>query len=44
VLAFKVPDAVVQKLLPAGFESNSPTAGPTKGFNLGMTFIDYLMV
>jgi len=44
VLAFKVPDAVVQKLLPAGFESNAPTAGPAKGSNLGMTLIDYLMV
>lgn len=43
-LTFKVPDAVVQKMLPAGFEVNSPTAGPTKGFNLGITFIDYLMV
>lgn len=44
VLAFKVPDAVVQKLLPAEFELNSPTAGPSKGFNLSITLIDYLMV
>jgi hypothetical protein len=44
ILAFKVPDAVVQKLLPAGFELNSPTAGPSKGYNLGITLIDYLMV
>jgi hypothetical protein len=42
-LTFKVADAVVQKFLPAGFELNSPTAGPTKGYNFGMTFIDYLM-
>jgi hypothetical protein len=44
VLAFKVADAVVQKLLPAGFEVNSPTAGPAKGSNLGIVLIDYLMV
>jgi len=44
VLSFKVADAVAQKLLPAGWELNSPTAGPTKGFNLGITLIDYLMV
>src|SRR5712692_7965018 len=44
VLSFKVADAVVQKLLPAGFEVNSPTAGPAKGSNLNMTLIDYLMV
>jgi hypothetical protein len=42
-LTFKVADAVVQKLLPAGWELNSPTAGPTKGFNLGITLIDYVM-
>jgi hypothetical protein len=42
-LTFKVPDAVVQKMLPAGFEVNSPTAGPAKGFNLGITLIEYLM-
>jgi hypothetical protein len=44
VLAFKVPDAVAQKLLPVGFELNSPAAGPSKGYNLGITMIDYLMV
>jgi hypothetical protein len=42
-LTFKMPDAVVQKLLPPGFEINSPTAGPAKGSNLGMTLIDYVM-
>jgi hypothetical protein len=44
VLAYKVPDAAVQKMLPAGWELNSPLAGPTKGFNLGITLIDSLMV
>jgi hypothetical protein len=43
-LTFKVADSVVQKLLPAGFELNSPTAGPNKGSNLNVTLIDYLMV
>src|ERR1700686_4936111 len=43
-LTFKVADAVVQKLLPAGWELNSPAAGPTKGFNLGITLIDYVVV
>lgn len=44
VLSFKVADAVAQKMLPAGWEINSPTAGPAKGSNLGITLIDYLMV
>jgi hypothetical protein len=43
-LTFKAPDAVVLKMLPAGFELNSPTAGPTKGSNFGITLIDYIMV
>ncbi len=37
---FKVTDAAVQKLLPAGWELNSPAAGPSKGFNLGLLFIN----
>jgi hypothetical protein len=43
ILAFKVPDAALQKLLPAGFEVNSPTAGPAKGSNVGIALIDYQM-
>lgn len=43
-LTFKVADSAVRKLLPAGFELNSPTAGPSKGSNLNVTLIDYLMV
>ncbi len=43
-LTFKVADTIVQKMLPAGWELNSPTAGPTKGFNLGITLIDYVTV
>jgi hypothetical protein len=43
-LAFKVPDAAVQRLLPAGFQVNSPTAGPSKGANINVVLIDYLMM
>ena len=43
-LTFKVADTAVQKMLPAGWELNSPTAGPAKGFNLGITLIDYVLV
>jgi hypothetical protein len=43
-LTFKVADPVVRKMLPAGWELNSPTAGPAKGFNLGITLIDYVLV
>ena len=43
ILAFKVPDAALQKLLPAAFEVNSPTAGPAKGSNVSIALIDYQM-
>ena len=43
-LTFKVADTAVQKMLPAGWELNSPTSGPAKGFNLGVTLIDYVLV
>jgi hypothetical protein len=43
-LAFKVSDAAVQKLLPAGFRVNSPTAGPSKGANINVVLINYVMV
>jgi hypothetical protein len=39
-LTFKVSDAAVQKMLPVGWELNSPVAGPSKGFNLGVTLIN----
>jgi hypothetical protein len=44
VLGFKVSDAAVQKLLPAGFQVNSPTTGPAKGVNINVALIDYLMM
>ena len=42
-LTFKVSDGVVQKMLPEGWEVNSPTAGPTKGSNVNLTLIDQIM-
>jgi hypothetical protein len=39
-LAYKVSDAAVRKLLPAGWEVNAPAAGPTRGANLNMTLVD----
>src|SRR3981081_2410733 len=43
-MTFKVNEGTLQKLLPVGFEMNSPAAGPAKGANLAITLIDYLMV
>jgi hypothetical protein len=40
VLSVKASDAVVQKMLPEGWEVNSPAAGPAKGSNLGLVLID----
>ncbi len=39
-LTFKVSDAAVQKMLPAGWQLNSPADGPTKGVNLSVTLIN----
>jgi hypothetical protein len=40
VLSFKATDAAVQKMLPEGWDANSPTAGPSKGFNLNVVLVD----
>ena len=40
VLFFKASDAAVQKMLPDGWEVNSPQAGPSKGFNLAVVLVD----
>jgi hypothetical protein len=42
-LTFKASDSAVQKMLPPGWEVNSPAAGPAKGSNLNMTLIDQVM-
>jgi hypothetical protein len=43
VLNFKATDAAVQKMLPEGWELNSPAAGPTKGFNIAVVLVDRLL-
>ena len=43
ILQFKLPDAAVRKLLPAGWEPNPPASGPSAGANLAMTLIDTLL-
>lgn len=42
VLAFKVSDATLKKLLPAGWESNPAASGPTKGANLSLVLVNSL--
>jgi hypothetical protein len=42
-LTFKVDDAKLEKLVPAGWVVNSPSGGPTKGSNLGITLIDQIV-
>ena len=44
ILSFKASDAAVQKMLPEGWEVNSPAAGPSKGANLGLSLIDQVTV
>jgi hypothetical protein len=39
-IAFTIPAAVAQKMLPEGWEVNSPAAGPTQGANLTMTLLE----
>jgi hypothetical protein len=41
-LAFKAPEAAVQKFLPEGWELDVATSGPAKDINLRLTFIDRL--
>jgi hypothetical protein len=44
ILAFKVSDVAVKKMLPADWEINSPISGPSKGSNLGISLIDQVLV
>src|SRR6266851_6695794 len=39
VLAFKVPETTVQKLLPEGWESVPVASGPSQGSNLNVVFV-----
>jgi hypothetical protein len=43
VLAFKVADAAVQKLLPGGWQPDVAIAGPGKDVNFRVTFIDRIV-
>jgi hypothetical protein len=43
-LAFAIPDATLQKFLPAGWVVNPFAAGPSEGANLVVTFMDWLSV
>jgi hypothetical protein len=42
-LSFKASDAAVQKLLPEGWEINSPTAGPNKGANVTVVLVEQVL-
>jgi hypothetical protein len=44
VLAFKVPDAAVQKLLPDGWQASPASTGPSKDANLNVVLVDLLTV
>src|SRR5262249_3718528 len=44
LLAFKVPDAAVQKLLPEGWEASRFNTGPSKNANLTVVFVDHVTV
>lgn len=43
-LTFNLPDANVQKILPQGWLASPFSAGPSKGANLAVTFMDWLVV
>ena len=43
LLLFKASDTAVQKMLPEDWEVNSPAAGATKGFNLGISLIEQII-
>ena len=43
VVGFKVADAPVQRWLPAGWQLNPPSAGPNRGANLILGFVDRLL-
>lgn len=42
VLSFKVPETALRKFVPAGWELNPPSTGPSKGANLNLVLIDAL--
>jgi hypothetical protein len=44
VLAYKVSDAALQKFIPAGWQSNPLSSGPSAGANMIVTLVDQLSV
>jgi hypothetical protein len=44
ILIFKASEAAVQKTLPDGWQIAAPAAGPAKGYNLAVVFIDPILV
>jgi hypothetical protein len=44
VLAFRLPNATVQKLLPEGWDSAPVATGPSQGANLNVVFADWITV
>ena len=44
ILAFKVSDAALQKMLPEGWQSSPIGAGPSKDANLTVSLIDWIVV
>ena len=42
VVAFKIPEAAVQKFLPEGWQASPAASGPSKDANLNVVFIDVL--
>jgi hypothetical protein len=44
ILAFKVPDTTLQKMLPDGWQVSPMNAGPSKDANVTVSFIDWLTV
>ena len=43
VLAFRAPDTAVQRLLPEGWEVNSPTTGPARGSNVSLVLVNQVV-
>ena len=40
VLAFKISDAAIRNLVPAGWEVNAPSSGPARGANLNVVLVN----
>jgi hypothetical protein len=43
VLSFKVADSAAQKMLPEGWQIETPNSGPSQGFNLSVVLVDQIL-